>query len=205
MTPAKALEIWTAQSLCDAGVLLSIFSFLLHLGRPYFDRILARMTLRVAADLWWLAYIAMRDASLLLAVFLGFFCLNLDLMADIKIGLPFCPLATVALSLALVVKVFWNTEDLGKPLLFSTVLAGAGALLNTVGFSIIMEAPGDEYAVVKTAFWQAMRACRSNLNPTLSTYTFYIAFAMLGGILVLAVILAALSFCKAAKDGDSGV
>lgn len=91
MSTAKALEIWTAQSLCDIGILLSILSFCLHIGRPYFERILGRFTLRVAADLWWVVYIALRDGSLFLALLFGLLNLNMDLMADIKIGLPFVP------------------------------------------------------------------------------------------------------------------
>lgn len=49
----KALEIWTAQTLLNIGILLSFVSFLLHIGRPYFERIQSRIALRVAADMWW--------------------------------------------------------------------------------------------------------------------------------------------------------
>src|SRR6266567_9409964 len=114
MTNAKALEIWTAQTVCDIGILLSIVSFCLHIGRPYFERILTRFTLRVAADLWWVAYVILRDGTLFLALLCGLLNLNMDLMADIKIGLPFVPFGTVLLAAALVGKVFWNTEDLNR-------------------------------------------------------------------------------------------
>ena len=57
MPNLKALEIWSIQTLCDIGILLSI-----------------------------------------------------DIMADIKVGLPFVPLGTVALAGALLVKVFQNAE-----------------------------------------------------------------------------------------------
>ncbi len=43
MLVAKSLEIWTVQTLCDIGILLSVFSSLLHIGRPYFERILGRI------------------------------------------------------------------------------------------------------------------------------------------------------------------
>jgi hypothetical protein len=76
MPVAKSLEIWTAQTLCVIGILLSAFSFLLHVGRPYFERILGRMTLRVAAELWCLVDVVLRDGSLLFAVLLGFLNLN---------------------------------------------------------------------------------------------------------------------------------
>ena len=84
MTTVKALEVWTAQTICDLGILLSLVSVLLHAGRPYFERILGRMTLRVAADLWWVMYVVLRDGTLFLALLFGLWHLNLDLMADIK-------------------------------------------------------------------------------------------------------------------------
>jgi hypothetical protein len=56
-------------------------------------------------------YVLLRDGTLFVAVLLGFWTLNLDLMADIKIGLPFVPLGTVALAAALLLKVLHNTED----------------------------------------------------------------------------------------------
>src|SRR5947207_958272 len=108
MTNAKALEIWSAQTLCDIGILVSILSFCLHVGRPYFERILSRFTLRVAADLWWVAYVVLRDGSLFLAFLFGLLNLNMDLLADIKIGLPFVPFGTVLMAAALAGKVFWN-------------------------------------------------------------------------------------------------
>ncbi|MBI3646024.1 MAG: hypothetical protein HY233_08695 [Acidobacteriales bacterium] len=188
MTNAKALEIWTAQTICDVGILLSIISLLLHLGRPYFERILGRLTLRVAADLWWLAYVVLRDGTLFFAVLFGFWHLNLDLMADIKIGLPFVPFGTVALATALLFKVFSNSEDLTRSYRASTSLVLAGAMLNTIGYVFIMEAPGEEYAAAKTGFWQTMLSWRSNLNPQLSTASFYISMGMMLVILLFACV-----------------
>jgi hypothetical protein len=202
---AKALEVWTAQSLCDIGILLSIVSFLLHLGRPYFERILGRLTLRVAADLWWLAYVVLRDGSLFIAVVCGLFYLNLDLMADIKIGLPFVPLGTVALAAALLVKVFRNAEDLNKSFRLSLYLVGIGALLNTAGYVLVMEAPGDEYEAAKTAFWTTMVGWRSNSNPALATWTFYITAALLSVLGIVAVSLAIRSYRRAALPVPSPV
>lgn len=68
MNTYKALEILTARTLLDLGILFSIISALLHIGKPYFERFLARMTLRVAADMWWLIYIILRDGLLFFSV-----------------------------------------------------------------------------------------------------------------------------------------
>lgn len=175
----KSLEIWTAQAVCDTGILFSVVSFFLHIGRPYFQRILSRLTLRVAADLWWVLYVILRDGSLFASLLLGFLTLNLDLMADIKIGLPFVPLGTVAIAGAVVLKLFRNTEDLNSSYQASTLLVTAGAFLNAVGYVFVMEAPGDEYRAAQTHFWQALRSWRSNENPQLATITFYAAILLL--------------------------
>jgi hypothetical protein len=190
MSNVKALEIWTAQTLCDVGILLSIVSLLLHLGRPYFERILSRLTLRVAADIWWLLYVVLRDGTLFVAVLLGFWGLNLDLMADIKIGLPFVPFGTVALSAALVLKVFRNSEDVNRSYRWASALVLVGTSLNTIGYVFVMEAPGEEYAAAKSSLWRTLVSWRSNANPEMATVTFYIAIAALFVLLAAASIKA---------------
>lgn len=175
----KALEIWSVQSLCDMGILLSICSFVLHIGRPYFERILSRFTLRVAADLWWMLYVLARDGTLLIAVLLGIWHLNLDLMADIKVGLPFVPAGTVVLAAALLTKVFRNAEDINRAYRTTTWLVSAGALLNLIGWVFVMEGPGDEYSIAQSAFWQTMDSWRSNKNPEMTTVVFHVALAAL--------------------------
>lgn len=179
MNTYKALEIWTAQTLLDLGILFSIISALLHLGRPYFERILSRMTLRVAADMWWLIYIILRDGLLFFSVLFIFLNVNLDLMADIKVGLPFVPIGMVVLVIALIIKVFRNTEDFNKLSKANNYIITFGAFLNSLGYLLVMEAPGDEYAVAQQPFWQLMKSMRSNLNPWLSTLVFYITFGLL--------------------------
>src|SRR3990172_1164325 len=185
MTNVKALEVWTAQTICNIGILLSVVSALLHLGRPYFERVLGRLTLRVAADLWWLVYIALRDGTLFIAFLLGFWVLNLDLMADIKIGLPFVPLGTVALALALAIKVFSNTEDVARSHMRMVGVVTLAATLNAIGYVVVMEAPGAEYAAATTTFWITIKGWRSNANPALATASFYAATVLLSVIAVV--------------------
>jgi hypothetical protein len=204
MSNFKSLEIWTAQTICDVGILLSVISFLLHIGRPYFDRIISRFTLRVAADLWWIVYIILRDGTLFISVLFGFLNLNLDLMADVKIGLPFVPLGTVALAAALLIKIFKNTEDINKSFRISTYLVMLGAFLNTIGYVLVMEAPGDEYAIAKTAFWETMRSWRSNANPELATITFYIAIVLLFNIVTIAALKAMYIYRKVEVEKEKG-
>jgi hypothetical protein len=142
-------------------------------------------------------YVIFRDGTLLLAVIIGLFTLNPDLMADIKIGLPFVPLGTVALAAALVVKVFRNAEDVNKSFRLATWLVAIGLILNTIGFVFVMEAPGEEYNLGRMAFWQAMRSWRSNANPNLSMITFYISALLLSLLAVYCFVKAIKIFGKA--------
>jgi hypothetical protein len=205
VTNLKALEIWTAQTLCDIGILLSVISFLLHIGRSYFERILARFTLRVAADIWWVVYVVLRDGTLLFAALLGFWHLNLDLMADIKVGLPFVPLGTVALAGALLIKVFRNAEDVNRSLRISTWLVTLGALLNIFGFVFVMEGPGDEYTASKSIFWQTVQSWKSNENPQLATLTFYVTFSLLVVMAAFAVVKSVRLFGTTEKEKQEDV
>jgi len=189
MNNYKALEVWSAQSILDLGILFSIISALLHIGRPYFERILSRMTLRVAADLWWIAYVILRDGLLFFSVLFIFLNTNLDLMADIKIALPFVPFGMVLLVIALLIKVFGNTEDVNKLSIINNYIICTGAFLNLIGYAFVMESPGDEYAVATQPFWIFMDSLRSNKNPWLATVVFYITFGMLIITFLVAIIL----------------
>lgn len=201
----KSLEIWSTQTICDLGIIFSITSFILFISRPYFERILNRLTLRVAADLWWLVYIVLRDGLLLISFLFGFLTLNLDLMADIKIGLPFVPFGTVFIAIGLYSKLFKNAEDLNKNYKWTTLFVTIAAFLNTLGYVFVMEAPGDEYAAAQTKFWQLMKSWRSNLNPTLSEITFYLSFSALVIIALVAVAKAFVLLNASIKNTEKNV
>lgn len=202
MSIAKDLEVWTAQTLCDTGILMSVVACALHLGRPYFERILGRFTLRVASDLWWLLYTILRDGALFMAVLLGLLTLNLDLMADIKIGLPFVPLGTVALLAALLAKVFRNTEDVNKAHIRMVRLVCLGAVLNFMGYVLVMEAPGQEYEAAGTWVWRFLESLRSNRNPTLATWSFYGAMGLVALLGLGAMARTERLLRKGAADGQ---
>jgi hypothetical protein len=59
------------------------------------------------------------------------------------------------------------------------VLTTGGAALNTLGYVLVMEAPGHEYAAATTAFWRTAVSWRSNTNPALATATFYLSIGLL--------------------------
>ena len=184
----KDLEVWTLQTLCDVGITMSITTFVLHSGRGYFERTVRQLQAKMAEEMWWVTYLLVRDVSLFAAVLIGFLMLNPDIMADIKIGLPFVPLATVLMAWAGLVKLAsrgsGDTVAQGRASALLTLAAG----LNTIGYTLVMEGPGEEYAHAKCGFWRTMESLKSNHNPELAIWTFYVCFtAMI--VLVAAFIL----------------
>ncbi|OHE76166.1 MAG: hypothetical protein A2107_15905 [Verrucomicrobia bacterium GWF2_62_7] len=184
----KDLEVWTLQTVCDTGILLSVTTFVLHVGCGYFARTVRQLQAKMAEEMWWVTYLMALVVSLFVAVLLGFMMLNPDIMADIKIGLPFVPLATVLMTWAGLVKLTSRGGGDHAAQNWATMLLALAAVFNTIGFTLVMEAPGHEYAHFKTAFWQTMRSLRSNANPELAIWTVYICFAAMVALVIVFVL-----------------
>jgi ferredoxin len=97
----KALECWSLQSLTDAAIMLSFVILAMVSGRCYLESVRRRLTLRVAAEVWEAGTDLLIDASMGFVALVGLFITNPDIMADIKIGLPWVPLAMVLMAAAL--------------------------------------------------------------------------------------------------------
>jgi len=86
----KALEMWTLQNVCDGGIMLGFFVLALVAGRGYLESLNARLSLRVAIEMWETLTDFGADLLLLISALIGLFVTNLDIMADIKIAVPWC-------------------------------------------------------------------------------------------------------------------
>ena len=101
---------WMVFSVAGALPLLWAFALSLHFARPYIVRFLSTLTLRFGADVWWLSYVLMRDALLLVVFVLSTIFLMPNLY--IGLGLPLtAPLASVVLFWALIVKLTRDVDD----------------------------------------------------------------------------------------------
>ena len=186
---AKALEVWSLQTTADLSVLLALLALGLALVRPYVARTAARLTLRVSVELWDAGSVVLTDLVLTLAVLLGFVVCNPDVMADVKIAVPFLPAALVLLAAALVLRLFHGGHDPASRAGGAALgLMGAAALLDVVGYTLVMEAPSDEFlALHPSPFWTWVKThLRSNALPhglETAHATFWICFALLLGIL----------------------
>ncbi len=182
---AKGLEIWTLQTLVDISIIFGLFSLGFIIIQKYFNSLQKFLTLRVSIEIWDIITVILTDLFLALTVIFGFLVLNPDIMADIKIAVPFGAAATVLFAWGLLVRLFYNGhKPSDKNFRFSTWLIFFANLINIIGFSVIMEAPGKEYlADHPSEFWEFIKAYfRSNSIPhgiEIAQITFYIFFPVL--------------------------
>ena len=139
MTPDQVTQALT-QALVQGGsswLIATIVAFLpvlwtmtlvLHLGRPYVLRTLRRCGLRLGADVWWMTYILMRDALIVLTFALSwlFFQPNIVASAALPITGPF---AALCLLLALAVKMARRVDDDIQAYRLATIFLVLGATL----------------------------------------------------------------------------
>jgi len=101
---------WLVFSLAAVLPMLWTMTLILHFGRPYVVRFLQTLTLRFGADVWWLGYVLVRDALMLVTLAISLMFLFPNLYIDL--GLPLtAPLATVVLLWALTIKFLRDSDD----------------------------------------------------------------------------------------------
>ena len=182
---AKGLEVWTLQTLVNVSIILGFFAMGMTMAQAYFASLREKLTLRVSIELWDVLVTLITDIFLVMVVLIGFLVLNPDIMADIKVAVPFVPVGTVLFAVALVLRLFYGGHNLGSPH-FKTALylMFAAGLIQAAGFSLIMEAPSGEYlASHPSPFWDYVKMhLRSNADPhglELAQWTFMVLFPVL--------------------------
>jgi hypothetical protein len=172
----KALEAWTLQNLCDMAILSCFVILGLVAGRAYLEAIKQRLSLRVASEVWEAFTDLGADLLLLAVALVGLFLTNMDIMADIKIAVPWVPLGFLLLAIALVVRTCHGGSAVGSRAWRTALgLLAAGCLSCWFGFTFVMEAAGKEYLELHpsaSAAWTALSNMRSDRNPDLAMATF---------------------------------
>ncbi len=200
---AKALEVWTLQNLFNISIMLGILATGLAMVQGYYQALERRLSLRVSIEVWRVSVIVAVDILLAIVVLVGYLVLNPDIMADIKMAVPFCPVAAIFFAVALVLRLFHGGHDTAsKNFRRSLYWMLAGDVLNIIGFSFIMEAASGEYLArhpraslfnlpFECCTWTFMKThLRSNADPhglDLSQITFNICFPILMAVLVWGV------------------
>jgi hypothetical protein len=113
------------------GAILPILWLLmlaLHLARPYMLNVVQKFSLRLGADIWWLAYVAIRDFVILLTFALSFMFFFPDVMTskDLPVTGPFAALCLFAV---LVVKLVRDVDEDPAAFRLTSTLLGVGAIL----------------------------------------------------------------------------
>ncbi|WP_243286352.1 hypothetical protein [Geothrix terrae] len=182
---AKGLEVWGLQTLLDASILLGILASGLLLAQGYYRGLNRHLSLRVSRELWDLLTVLLPDLILAALFLVGYAVLNPDIMADIKMAVPFYPLATLLFAWAFILRLFKGGHEAGSSAfhraLRLTLIANA---INMVGFTFIAEAASEEYLVHHASpVWTYLKThFRSNADPVgleVSQGTFYICFPIL--------------------------
>ncbi len=175
---------WLVATIVAFLPALWTMTLMLHLGRPYVLRTLRRCGLRLGADVWWMSYLLMRDAVLMITFALGwvFFMPNVVQNSDLPIT---GSLAALCLLLALAVKLSHRVDDDVAAYRAATAFLVLGSVLYYIPQIFAIEAADQpKLAWFATAF-------TSSAHPTTALYLMWISLAGVMGVagwLVLRVV-----------------
>ncbi len=161
---------WLVATIVAFLPVLWTLTLILHLGRPYVLRTLRRCGLRLGADIWWMSYLLMRDAALLLTFALSwvFFAPNIVTNSALPIT---GPLAALCLLLALAVKLSRRVDDDVSAYRLATAFLVLGATLYYGALVFAVEATSQPYLAGFGQFFT------SNSNPTVALWVMWISLA----------------------------
>ena len=135
---------WMVLSVAAVLPMIWTFTLVMHFARPTVIRFLQSLTLRFGGDVWWLSYVLIRDALLVITLGLGmlFFMPNLYFVQ----GLPItAPLSVLILFWALCVKIIRDPDEDPRAFRLLSVLLVIASVLYIVPQIYGLEAADQEY------------------------------------------------------------
>ena len=161
---------WLVATIVAFLPVLWTMTLILHLGRPYVLRTLRRCGLRLGADIWWMSYLLMRDAVLLLTFALSwiFFSPNIVANGDLPIT---GPLAALCLLIALAVKLSRRVDDDVQAYRLATAFLVVGATLY-YGAQVFAVEAADQPSLAGFA-----QVFTSSSNPIVALWIMWISLA----------------------------
>src|SRR3989442_5445024 len=161
---------WLISTIVAFLPALWTMALILHLGRPYVLRTLRRCGLRLGADIWWMSYLLIRDAVLLITFGLSWIYFNPNIV--VNQALPITgPIAALCLLLALAVKLSRRVDDDVNAYRLSTVFLVLGATLYYGPLVFAVEATSQSYLAGFGA------AFTSNSNPIIALWIMWLSLA----------------------------
>ena len=168
---------WLIASIVAFLPVLWTMTLILHLGRPYVLRTLRREGLRLGADVWWMSYILMRDAVLLITFALSWIFFQPNIVAGMALPIT-GPIAALCLLIALAVKLTRRVDDDISAYRLATAFLVLGATLYYLPQVFAVEANSQSYLAGFTAF------ATSSAHPTVALIIMWIALA---GVAIIAI------------------
>jgi hypothetical protein len=163
-------QTWMIATIVAFLPALWTMSLMLHLGRPYVLRTLRRCGLRLGADIWWMSYLIIRDALLLVTFALSFIFFNPNLVVNLALPITGAP-AALCLLLALAVKLSRRVDDDVNAFRLATVFLVLGASLYYIPLVFSVEAASQDYLS-----WFVTNFT-SNTNPIVALWIMWLSLA----------------------------
>jgi len=189
-------SIWLETTIAVALVFVAAMAFSLQIARGYFLRTLEKFTLRLGADIWWLAYVLIRDGLIFMSFIMGLLVFFPGTLGDYAIAVPFMPVSVVLFGVALITKLYFDADEDRNVFRVVTALVFGGAASWIFGVIFVTEtplalAPSNMPSSISTTsgFWYTLaNTFNSQTNPDLYMASFYVCFTALGilGVLGLA-------------------
>jgi hypothetical protein len=152
----------------------------IHLARPYILRVVTKFSLRLGADLWWLAYASIRDLLLVVIFVMSFQFFFVDPFIQNAFPMTGGVAAVCALG-ALVIKLIWDADDEPVPFYAVSVLIALGAVLYLVPTLLGVQA--SEFDSVSTF----SKLLISSEHPVFATALTYVNMAIASSLGLVAV------------------
>jgi hypothetical protein len=167
---------WMISSIVAFLPALWTMTLMLHLGRPYVIRILRRCGLRLGADVWWMSYLLIRDALMLMTFALSWIFFQPNIVASAALPIT-GSLAALLLLLALAVKLSRRVDDDIQAYRLATVFIVLGATLYYGPLVFAVESASQTYLAGFGQFFT------SNTNVQLALGIMWVSLA---GVVVVA-------------------
>ncbi len=135
---------WMVATIVAFLPALWTMTLFLHLGRPYVLRTLRRCGLRLGADIWWMSYLLMRDAVILITFALSWIFFQPNIVANSALPIT-GPIAALCLLLALAVKLSRRVDDDVAAYRLATAFIVIGATLYYGPLVFAVEAASQDY------------------------------------------------------------
>lgn len=185
---------WLVSTIVAFLPVLWTMALVLQLARPYVLRSLRRMGLRFGADVWWMSYLLMRDAVLLLTFGLSLIFFQPNLVANSAFPIT-GPISALLLLLALAVKLSRRADDDVTAYRLTTAFLVLGASLYYFAQVFAVEGASQDYlSGIATAL-------TSNTNATLALWLMWASWIGVG-IIALWLFMRAMNSAARSMGGQ---